>query len=138
MPNETHIKWLLEGKSAWNTKRRSQTFSPDFSFSNIYEIFREACQLDHNGRVRLDGFDLNDANFKGATLKYASLNASTASAATRGSSKTPDASSTTMSGSRVFKRDTSCRIPVSSFEIDHLRPSRPWLRRCLHRSLVGP
>ena len=73
MPNETHIKWLLEGKSAWNTKRRSQTFSPDFSFSNIYEIFREACQLDHNGRVRLDGFDLSDANFNGATLKDTDL-----------------------------------------------------------------
>ena len=69
MPNDTHIKWLLEGKSAWNTNRRSQTFSPDFSFSDIYEIFHEACQLDHNGRVRLNGYDLTDANFNGATLK---------------------------------------------------------------------
>ena len=46
--------------------------------------------------------------------------ASTARAATRGSSKPPDASNRTMAGPRVFRQDTSCRTPASSLGILHL------------------
>ena len=69
MPNDTHVRWLLEGETAWNSKRRSQTFYPDFSFADIYESFHKANKLDHNDRVPLNRFDLSDANFVGATLK---------------------------------------------------------------------
>ena len=46
--------------------------------------------------------------------------ASAARAATRGSSKPPEASSNTMTGSRVFSLEINCRIPASSWETSHL------------------
>ena len=46
--------------------------------------------------------------------------ASAARAATNGSSKPPEASSSTMTGSRVFSRETSCLIPASLWETRHL------------------
>ena len=68
MPNEKHIEWLLEGKGAWNKRRESHDFCPHFSFADIFEIFRSAGKLDHNGRVRLNRFNLGDAIFRGANL----------------------------------------------------------------------
>ena len=73
MGNETHIKWLLEGKTRWNARRKAQEFCPDFSFADIPERFREAEKLDPNGRVRLSGYNLNDAVFRSANLKEVDL-----------------------------------------------------------------
>ena len=73
MANPQHIKWLLEGKCDWNAKRKSQTFNPDFTFSDIYQDFCKSSQLDHNGRVRLNGYDLAGADFRGADLRNVDL-----------------------------------------------------------------
>ena len=73
MANQVHIKWLLEGNEKWNARRDSHSFRPDFSFSDIYENFRKASKLDHNGRIPLNRFNLSDANFNGAILKNVNL-----------------------------------------------------------------
>ena len=73
MGNETHIQWLLEGREAWNARRESQDFCPDFWSVDIPERFQEAGKLDHNGRVSLARFDLDDAVFRGANLKQVNL-----------------------------------------------------------------
>ena len=60
---------------------------------------------------------------KSRTLRGLTTTTGTASAvraATNGSSKPPEASSRTMTGSRVFSRATSCLIPASSWETRHL------------------
>ena len=60
MGNETHIKWLLEGGEAWNARRASQDFCPDFWFTDFHEVFSEAGKLDRNGIVRLNRFNVID------------------------------------------------------------------------------
>ena len=73
MANSQHIKWLLEGEHDWNAIRKCQTFNPDFTSSDIYEDFRRSAQLDQNGRVRLNGYDLAGADFSGAALRNVDL-----------------------------------------------------------------
>ena len=68
MADNDYISWLLEGKAAWNKRRTLRDFSPRFSFVDFAEVFREAGQLDHNGRVPLSGFDLSNTVFHGANL----------------------------------------------------------------------
>ena len=68
MPIETHTHWLLEGREAWNNRRSSQGIRPYFSFENIFEEFRDAGKLNHNGRVCLSSYDLSDATFHGTRL----------------------------------------------------------------------
>ena len=68
MTGEEHIKLLLEGQDAWNTKRENHDFYPDFRRTNFSESFRNSSKLDHNGRVPLNGFDLSNAVFFGANL----------------------------------------------------------------------
>ena len=68
MADNDYISWLLEGKAAWNKRRALRDFSPRFSFVDFAEVFREAGQLDHNGRVPLSGFDLSNTVFHGANL----------------------------------------------------------------------
>ena len=84
MASQDHIKWLLEGNDKWNTRRDSHSFRPDFRFSNIYENFRKAGELDHNGRVPLNRFNLSDANFDGAILKNVDLHETSLSGAQMG------------------------------------------------------
>ncbi len=68
MLNDKHVDWLLQGSSTWNKMREEHPFLPYFSFVDIHQIFREAGQLDHNGRVPLNRFNLSDAVFRGANL----------------------------------------------------------------------
>ena len=68
MEDKDYIAWLLEGKTAWNKRRESHDFRPRFSFVDFVEIFRQAGQIDHNGRVPLDRFDLSHTDFHGANL----------------------------------------------------------------------
>lgn len=68
MADTAHLDWLLLGAPAWNERRLSHDFQPDFSDANIFEAFREAKQLDPNGRVPLAGFDFRDTIFNGADL----------------------------------------------------------------------
>ena len=68
MANETHIKWLLEGKTLWNQRREEQEFQPDLSCAQLSDLFRDAGKLDHNGRVPLCEFNLSNAIFRGTNL----------------------------------------------------------------------
>ena len=68
MADKKYIKWLLEGKTAWNNRRELLDFRPRFSFVDFVDIFRQEGQLDHNGRVDLSEFDLSNTDFHGANL----------------------------------------------------------------------
>ena len=64
---------LLEGKDAWNQRRKLHDFQPYFSFDDLFEVFRNAGRLDQNGRVRLSSFNLADATFHGTNLGQVDL-----------------------------------------------------------------
>ena len=68
MADEKYIEWLLEGETAWNKRRKSHNFRPRFSSISFADIFRQAGQLDHNGRVPLNRFDLSHTVFHGTNL----------------------------------------------------------------------
>ncbi|MDE0430883.1 MAG: pentapeptide repeat-containing protein [Caldilineaceae bacterium] len=68
MTDEKYIKWILEGKAAWNKRRELHSFRPRFSSVDFLDTFRQAEQLDHNGRVPLNEFDLSYAVFHGTRL----------------------------------------------------------------------
>ena len=68
MPDKEHLEWLLEGKESWNARRTASNFCPNFSFEDIFEAFGQSNKLDLNGRVRLSGFNLCEANLNGANL----------------------------------------------------------------------
>ena len=100
MANETHIIWLLEGESAWNAKRDAHSFYPDFRRADITERFRVAGKLDHNGRIPLNRFNLNDADFTGANLSKADFIETKLCRATM--------IGTRLAGSSFFQADLSC------------------------------
>ena len=66
MANEQHIRWLLEGRDAWNARRGKERFNPDFSGADLFQKFREERKLNAGGHIPLAGFDLRSANFAGA------------------------------------------------------------------------
>lgn len=66
MAIEQHIRWLLEGRDAWNARRRKERFTPDFSGADLFQTFREERKLNAGGYLPLAGFDLHCANFAGA------------------------------------------------------------------------
>ena len=68
MANPEHIKWLLEGVTAWNTRREQEDFVPDFEGVNIYEAFRNAEKLDKDGYIPLVGINLMRANCQQSRL----------------------------------------------------------------------
>ena len=63
-----HIKWLLEGRDRWNTRRRQNDFTPDFSSVDLYQAFGDAGKLSVDGEIPLAGFDLRRANFANSRL----------------------------------------------------------------------
>ena len=68
MVDETHIAWLLEGVDAWNARRDSLDFRPNFWFADIYKAFQESGKLNNNGKVPLYRYNLEDAIFNVAIL----------------------------------------------------------------------
>ena len=69
MADEEHIKWLLEGVDAWNDRRNSQNFQPNFWSAHIYRAFQESGKLNRNGKAPLYSYNLDDAIFVGADLR---------------------------------------------------------------------
>ena len=86
MANEQHIQWLLEGAEAWNARRMADSFTPDFSGTDLYKVFRNSEKLDSLGRIPLAGINfenvllsksiLANANLAGADLSFAHLHES--------------------------------------------------------------
>ena len=52
----------------WNTRRRENKFTPDFSGVDLYEAFRVAHKLSSDGDIPLAGFNLSHANFAASRL----------------------------------------------------------------------
>lgn len=81
MANSDHAKWLLEeGVQAWNRRRRSAKFQPDFRGADLFGLelngvdLRDAklCRTKLN-TARLNGADLEDADLTDAELAGAEL-----------------------------------------------------------------
>ena len=70
MESDEQLELLLAGKTVWNDRRASDDFNPYFSFVNFAETFRMAGKLDQNGRVPLNGYNLNGAHFHGTNLDH--------------------------------------------------------------------
>ena len=68
MVDERHIAWLLEGVDAWNARRDSLDFQPNFWSADIYRAFQESGKLNNNGEVPLYRYNLDNAIFNGAIL----------------------------------------------------------------------
>lgn len=79
MANRQHIEWFLEGVVAWNNRRESTVFEPNFEGANLYgECLRrrgidpsESLQVE---RLALDRVNLANANLKNVDLRNADLN----------------------------------------------------------------
>ncbi len=69
MADAQHVEWLLQGADAWNRRRESAPFKPFLMNADIYGEFNKRGLLDQNGRVRLNRFNLSDANLIGAILR---------------------------------------------------------------------
>ena len=77
MANPQHIRWLKEGIDAWNKRRKSETFAPDFSYHDfgghtLFETNRSR-ERDQWERVPLRGINLTDANVAHADLRVVDL-----------------------------------------------------------------
>lgn len=73
MANQQHVKWLLEGREAWNTRCHDQYSElygtdVDLSGSDIRELFVEHLDLPHSTPTPLARHLLYGVNFAGATL----------------------------------------------------------------------
>ena len=73
MANPQHIEWLLEGVEAWNARRVTSEFVPDFESADIYGIFRNSNLLDDLGKIPLTEIDLRGANLSRTSFLWANL-----------------------------------------------------------------
>jgi|GEM_PF-3112162 len=73
MANLEHIKWLVEGVTAWNARRKIDAFIPDFEQANIHTAFAQAGRLDQFLKSGLKGANLEDADFGGVNLEETNL-----------------------------------------------------------------
>ena len=99
MANQQHIQWLNEGVEAWNRRRKTERFTPDFSGADLkpkelaplhhmFEIASDAQQpfdweglslrgVNLNGadlsHTRIDYADMREADLRGANLEDATL-----------------------------------------------------------------
>ena len=73
MANQQHIKWLLEGKEAWNTRYQQEDgelygVGVDLSGADIRELFAEHLDLPHMTPTPLAQYDLIGSDFTGSNL----------------------------------------------------------------------
>ena len=68
MANAEHIRWLLQGVTAWNTRRERHRFTPDFKDEDLYEIFRREGKLSDGDQFALAGINLKKADLTKSRL----------------------------------------------------------------------
>ena len=75
MADPQHLEWLLEGAAAWNKRRESVKFVPDFSEANLSEAELRGANLSgaYLYGANLAGADLSGTNCSGADLAYANI-----------------------------------------------------------------
>ena len=68
MADPKHIKWLLQGRRAWNAKRTAEDFIPDLSGHDIAASFVEAKIVSKEGNPDLRLIDLSKALLSGCNF----------------------------------------------------------------------
>ena len=73
MANQQHIKWLLEGREAWNVRRQQEDselhdVAADLTEADIRQIFVEHLDLPHMTPTPLAQYDLIGSDFTGSNL----------------------------------------------------------------------
>lgn len=68
MANSEHVKWLLEGVTSWNARRKREYFIPDLTGVNIYEEFRIKGLIKAGDLIPLAGIDLDQARLMDSSL----------------------------------------------------------------------
>ncbi len=70
MADQNHLDWLREGIEAWNSRRTSNDFAPDFSGSDLTGTDLRSFNL---ANANLEKANLRNANLFGAVLKESNL-----------------------------------------------------------------
>ena len=86
MANPEHVRWLLEGVTAWNARRTYQSFVPDLREQDVASMLRAAQMVETDGRpnlreVNLSQTLLSGCNFSDTYLNQANLSGSDLSGA---------------------------------------------------------
>ena len=102
MADPQHIQWLLEGVEAWNKRRMSKTFEPDFSGADLDEAFRNAWRLDPREPIMLRYADLSYANLSDTWISDVVLAEANLWGANLSRARFPDA---ILIGSRLVRAD---------------------------------
>ena len=68
MPDPKHVKWLLEGRRAWNARRAAEHFIPDLSGQDIAASLVEASIVSKEGNPDLSLIDLSKALLSGCNF----------------------------------------------------------------------
>ena len=68
MAEQKHLEWLLEGVEAWNARRRTDPFTPDFSGADLDTLFRDAGKANERHRIDLSGANFTRADFNAAKI----------------------------------------------------------------------
>ena len=102
MADPQHIQWLLEGVEAWNKRRMSETFIPDFSCADLDEAFRDAWRLEPRDPIMLRHADLSYSNLSDTWISDVVLAEAILWGANLSRARFPDA---IFAGSRLVNAD---------------------------------
>ena len=69
-PNPLHVAWLLAGHEQWNNRRRAKDFKPELGGIQLHELFREQGLLDDHDDASLALYNLSEADFTHADLRW--------------------------------------------------------------------
>ena len=118
MANPQHIQWLKEGVAAWNARRDKADFFPDFSGANIPAALQGPLYDPSTIRTdtHLDGINLKNASFRGASLSGIGLRRA----------NLQSAQNATLSVVSADLTAPISPIPISQAQCSFARPS--WMR----------
>ena len=70
MPNQEDVRWLLEGKDAWNSRREENpVWRPDLSEALIQDLLEQHQRITESGKPDLRSYNLSDTVFSNAWLR---------------------------------------------------------------------
>lgn len=130
MANIWHVKWLAEGVSRWNKRRKRVDFIPDLTgirfFDQLPPDYRDEPKTSRYfekldlSNAKLSGTDLSDLNFSRANFTDADLRGANLSKSNFENAKFLRANLTRANGTRaVFKNAYFENSQVMDFKINH-------------------